>query len=194
MQPSFARIATIPKVVAALVLTVVVAACSGTTSLRAWLSGGATVLTPSASDLTSLSNAFHAAYDFPSTCPIVITPGSYKFASDDNGTRWAFARFSPAPSCSLISGGKPVTDFAHVPPFNNDPTGQTAITVRYTFERPDDGSWQVNTGSGRPFPCPAPNGTPPGTGNGSFPKPVLQAWGLSYARGCANVFFPQFPH
>ena len=175
-------------------LAITAVACSPTTTIKAGLNGGATATTPSTSDLAAISKAFDGAFDMPPSCPTVPVPGSYRFATDSDGTSWAYSTFGPGPNCQLNFAQKPVTNLATVPPFNNDPKGTIAATVRFTFERPSGESWRINAGSGNPFPCPASDGVAPGEGNGSFPKSVLQAWGLSYAQGCANVYFDQFPH
>ncbi len=49
------------------------------------------------------------------------------------------------------------------------------------FEKSGGSGWVMNSDAGWPFPCPALGGVAPGLGNGSIPKSVLTAWGMSYA-------------
>jgi len=154
------------------------------------------VFAPNAADRGALKEAFVKWEAFPvSTCPagaIEIVAGSLMAATvNETGESWAIARFVPLETCKVFNlrGA-------------NDP-GRQSVDPRLlrgldgspiaVFERAKGGDWTMNQQGGAPFPCPSPNGAPPGKGNGSLPPIVLRAWSLAYAKDCSIVSYPRQP-
>lgn len=144
-----------------------------------------------------LNLTFQGREGLPPTCPVVELPGTAKLATiNSTGVSWAIATFGAAPQCQIFRG--PVvgsTSNRSVPvdprqarPFMESPP-PTGV-----FEQQPGGKWLMNQEGGYPFPCPAPGGAAPGSGNGSIPSNVLHAWGLTYAANCESVNYslPQF--
>jgi hypothetical protein len=157
-------------------------------------SAGVKVLAPTTADLTSLSAAFNSWEDMQPTCGGQAIRGTVKVATiESTGDSWAIASFEPASSCvDYVAPGAGASSQTippdQVPPFEEVPGPPIGV-----FEKMSGGNWIMNEEGGTVFPCPAPNGAPPGPGNGSLPAQVLAAWGLSYATNCSNVNYPQEP-
>lgn len=172
-----------------------VTACGTTTSgvSRANGSPSATAYTPKAADLSAITDTYNRTLGLTDPCRAVVKPGSYRFAQDSSGVRWALASFIPVSSCVEYRGGvsPPVTlPQWRINPFTADQAQGVAVSLPETFKKPVGQDWIAVAPSGNPFPCPPPHGQAPGAGNGAFPKVVLDAWGLSYAANCASVLFP----
>lgn len=147
----------------------------------------------SAADVASITAAFNAWEALPSTCQGVMEPGTGRLAIiTATGVSWAIATFEPMSGC--VENLKPAgpgqaprtVPIAQIAPWGGTPP----IGV---FEADASGGWSMNDEGGMPFPCPALGGAAPGPGNGSLPPAVLQAWGMSYAANCAEVYFPPQP-
>lgn len=187
------RIAGICGVVMSVLLA---AGCGGGRTLSSGTTGGVTVKSVTPSVASELDRAFQAWEKLPATCPVVEIPGTSRLATiDATGVSWATAQFAPAPGCQVFRApvsGSTSNQFTPVDPRQFGPFS-TTVPPRGVFEQPSSAPWQMNDEGGSPFPCPAPGGAAPGLDNGSIPKDVLQAWGLSYASHCELVNYPRAP-
>jgi hypothetical protein len=166
--------------------TTVIAETSSTTDPQGT---GVKVLQPSASDIQALVNAFDSWEGLPSTCSGEVVANSQHFAViTPSGDEWAIAQFRPSATCTIKSDGG-----GSVPPSAFGPFAERSGPPMAVFERSSGDEWAMNSEGGHPFPCPAPAGAAPGPGNGSLPRDVLAAWGLSYASNCAFVSYPPQP-
>lgn len=154
------------------------------------------VFTPTVADVRVLKEAFAKWESIPiSTCPadaLEIAANSLMAATvNGTGESWAIARFIPSETCKIFNlPGANQTAMLSVDPRLLRGLDGAPVAV---FERARGANWIMNQEGGAPFPCPAPNGTPPSKGNGSLPPSVLSAWGLAYAKDCSTVSYPRQP-
>lgn len=148
----------------------------------------ATRLPVTAEDVTSLTKAFVRYMQLPPTCPAVQKKGYTSVATeDDTGTSWALALFLPAPGCIIYR----LPYFGEPPgPGPNGGYPYPAATIlafatgqRSVFSKLPGQPWQMDSLSGKPFPCPAPLGAAPGVGNGALPLSVCLIIHLCVAAG-----------
>jgi hypothetical protein len=172
-------------------------------------SGGATVVSPSADDLSGMVAAwkqFNEANAAATTCTVGVTPGSVKEAYvASTKTWWAIATIEPTSPCSI--GGNGFDRFFSA----NDLTGvfekQAGVSApalcRCANRNAPDLStgWVMNSQKSVPFPCSptigVPSGAPgnkspgttvvtPGPGLPTLPLDVLNAWNLNPAPSCTT--------
>jgi hypothetical protein len=179
-----------------LLLIAVLSGCGGhTATSRRFDSGssGVSVFTPSDSDLTAITDAFNSYEQLPTTClGGAVTSGSH-FGSD-GANSWAVVVFERPSNCVVTTDPAPGASTPYTLALSNiAPWSAQTSTVMAVFEAQSGSSWQMNSLQSSPFPCPVPNGGEPGKGNAAIPEAVLQAWGLSYAPNCAQVFTPDEP-
>lgn len=154
---------------------------------------GVVVFQPTSTDISAIETAFQTWEMLPATCPVQAVSMEHFATISATGTSWAIAGFQPASTCVLpAAAGSDGT-----PPGTFDPTDygpfQPNVPVIGVFEQMSGATWQMNEEGSNPFPCPAPGGVAPQSGNAALPPPVLAAWQLSYAQNCAAVSYTPEP-
>jgi hypothetical protein len=148
-------------------------------------STGAKAITPSADDCAAIAQAYGKVAS--TTCPIVPVPGTLKEAViETSGAKWAFGQMEAKPGCLIPDGTGHGVDPNSLYPLSSSPENSGV------FERPPEGTWQLNYVESIPFPCPATE--TPGPNNAFLPLAVLRAVGVPYATtGCDQVALPTLP-
>lgn len=157
---------------------------------------GISVSSPTVADAAALKTAVMSSIPTPTTCPPAVVPNSVRIATVAvSGVAWAIAQFQPGPGCTVV--GAPLagsTTPQTMDPFSLEIYDSQSNPPEIVFQRPPNGQWTMNWYGGYPFPCPDPGGKVPGPGVGALPPPVLSAWHLSYAQGCAELRYPSAGH
>jgi hypothetical protein len=148
---------------------------------------GAVAITLTSGDNSAIGTAFAqwTSYEDPTECP--VQPASTLDAAviSATGVEWAFGLMEPKPGCTVTEDGKTVNANTDSP-FDAGVSESTGV-----FEKQPSGSWTMNSYESTPFPCPDKPGAAfnePGPYRPYVPLAVLNAVGVSYASGCANMY------
>jgi hypothetical protein len=138
---------------------------------------GAVEITLTASDLTTIGDLYANETGF-TACAVSPVPGQfYEALISATGLKWAFGTMQPAPGCTVISNGEPVS------PYGTWPFGNIAARKALFMQQPG-GPWTFNSVGSNPFPCPADLNIPgrtPGPGTPYVPLAVLNAVGVRWS-------------
>ena len=154
---------------------------------------GAVAITLTSADNSAIGTAFAqwTAYVDQTKCPVRPASTLDAAAISATGVEWAFGVMEPKPGCTVTDENNNTVNANTDSPFDGGASFSTGV-----FEKQPTGSWTMNSYESIPFPCPDKPGAAfnePGPTRPYVPLAVLNAVGVPYASGCANMYTPPEP-